>query len=96
MEPVDIGAHLVFADSNVTSPSFSPDLFALTNGHEVSRINPLTGATVWKWTAPDKQCVHLSRAAKIVPTLIQLQRPRSVLQTGPHSLDSLRSRSGAV
>lgn len=53
-EPVDVGVHLVFADANGTVPSASTDVFVLTNGHTVRRLNTATGRTVWEWTSRDR------------------------------------------
>ena len=33
------------------------DLFVLTNGHTVYRIDGTSGDLVWSWTAPEQTCV---------------------------------------
>ena len=36
------------------------DLFVLTNGRTVHRIDGMSGDLVWSWTAPEQTCVVIS------------------------------------
>lgn len=35
------------------------DLFVLTNGHTVYRMDGTSGDLVWSWTAPEQTCVDV-------------------------------------
>ena len=55
-EPADVGVHLTFSKfiENGTQSMDVVDVFTLTNGHTVRRVDVATGNTKWEWASPDK------------------------------------------
>ena len=56
-DPVDLGVHVAFLDSNDTSPVPNPDVFVLNDGHVVRRIDSTNGKARWEWKAEDQTYV---------------------------------------
>ena len=56
--PKTLGVHVAFGALKATEGSQeAKDLFALTNGHTVYRIDGKSGDLVWAWTAPEQTYV---------------------------------------
>jgi hypothetical protein len=49
--PSDLGTDLAFVHD---SSDIHSDVFVLTNGHTVLRLDGLSGKTKWSWTSPDQ------------------------------------------
>ncbi|KLO18736.1 DUF1620-domain-containing protein [Schizopora paradoxa] len=64
-EPVDLGVHMSFVDSNFTNLSPTTDLFVLTDGYTVRRLDSGSGRIKWEWSAEDQgSLVVYSRIAR--------------------------------
>jgi len=56
--PKTLGVHVAFGTPRATEGGQeAKDLFVLTNGHTVYRIDGTSGDLVWAWTAPEQTCV---------------------------------------
>ena len=56
--PKTLGVHVAFgAPKAIEGGQEAKDLFVLTNGHTIYRIDGMSGELVWAWTAPEKTCV---------------------------------------
>ena len=53
-EPVDLGVHMTFVDSNYTNLSPTTDLFVLTDGYTVRRLDSASGRIKWEWSSEDQ------------------------------------------
>ncbi|EJD05202.1 DUF1620-domain-containing protein [Fomitiporia mediterranea MF3/22] len=84
-EPVDVGVHLVFADANATKPDSSSDVFALTNGYTVRRIDAATGRVKWEWASGDRaSAVVYSRIARTSSTAFVVGLAKSTASYSLH------------
>ncbi|KAL5498433.1 hypothetical protein ACEPAH_2575 [Sanghuangporus vaninii] len=69
-EPADIGVHLVFADVDVATAGSSVEVFALSNGYTVRRVDVASGKVTWEWSSGDKaSSVVYSRIARTPSTV---------------------------
>ncbi|THH04236.1 hypothetical protein EW145_g5667 [Phellinidium pouzarii] len=95
-EPNDLGSHIVFAEGNDTTISSNIDLFALTNGHVLRRLDAITGRVRWEWTAEDKAAnVVYSRIARTPSTVFVVGLSKSVASYTLH-ITALSAASGEV
>lgn len=57
-QPVDLGVHIAFANRpNLTTWSTSEDVFVLTDGYTVRRIDSMSGELKWEWSSEDQTYV---------------------------------------
>ena len=52
--PRTLGVDVAFGASATEDGQEAKDLFVLTNGHTVHRIDGTTGDLIWSWTAPEQ------------------------------------------
>jgi len=53
-----LGVDIAFGTPKTTEDGReAKDLFVLTNGHTVRRIDGASGDLIWSWTAPEHTCV---------------------------------------
>ena len=56
--PKTLGVHVAFGAPKTTEGGQeAKDLFVLTDGHTVYRIDGMSGDLLWAWTAPEQTCV---------------------------------------
>jgi hypothetical protein len=55
--PSDLGTDLAFVHDSSAKEDIHSDVFVLTNGHTVLRLDGLNGKTKWSWTSPDQGLV---------------------------------------
>ena len=51
-EPVDLGSRLIFARS--VDGTLEKDVYTLTNGRTLHRLDALTGQAKWKWSSEEE------------------------------------------
>ncbi|KAI5117724.1 hypothetical protein M0805_006209 [Coniferiporia weirii] len=95
-DPSDLGVHITFVEKNDTTLSPTVDVFTLTDGHVLRRLDAPTGRVRWEWAAEDKaSSVVYSRIACTPSTVFVVGLSKSFASYSLH-ITAISAESGEV
>ena len=74
-----IAGQLLQPEDTGTAVAFGPterDVYVLTNGHIIRRVDRKTNDVKWGWTAPDQTCVTRPSSARVTTLTLRLRIDR--------------------
>ncbi|KAI0743061.1 hypothetical protein C8Q80DRAFT_1192304 [Daedaleopsis nitida] len=90
-EPASLGVALTFGTEEKDK-----DIYVLTNGHILRRIDPHTGDVRWGWTAPDQTSLVVYSKVFVTPSTVYLLGLSKSTASYTLHLTSLAAQSGEV